>query len=373
MLSTITSKVDTENIKSIKAIETKIHTDSNGNANSKQISMTNNSSIRKMASKHSLRNNLRSSINYWQDNNGWLISQKEIPKHSISPPIFNLQASRSTPTHTLKQKGSHQRKVPQSTTLDSEPRLKTQRSSEESTLRTHKYLFRRSDSPKNSNDSAIHTSNRSSVCSVNSMASSVDLIIEQPSMVLPSLKKKSEEAASKVKKAAFRLSTSSLHAIQRSSSMSNIEAIVSQDDQDSEPDEQLCTPPQIYPPQMIINRPVVSPGAGGLGSIRRKAVHRLSIDSFTLGRNKEKVSLSPSVVSDAYDFFLKSQADDNNVSQQQQHEFNTENEINSKQLHEPHTVKHNYLKLLFTLEKSMIEGAYITARLYVPKNLWYDR
>jgi hypothetical protein len=29
-----------------------------------------------------------------------------------------------------------------------------------------------------------------------------------------------------------------------------------------------------------------------------------------------------------------------------------------------------YLGLLFALEKSIIEGAHITQRLYIPRNLW---
>lgn len=313
-----------------------------------------------MASKSSIRTNFRSPINlnYWQDN--WLVSQKETSKYPISPPIFNMQASKSTPTHSpqRKQKNQYQPKLQPTAGLDLGDQSSNHRNSDEILLRPHKYLLRKHDT------NSTTASNRSSVCSVNSMISSVDSMVEQPSMVLPSLNNKNEEPTPKMK-AAFRLSSSSLHSIHRSSSMSNVEAIISHDEQQLDSDS--CTPPQIYPPQMIINRPVTSrPAMGGLGSMRRKAVHRLSMDSFIMGRNKDKLALSPSVGSDVYDFFLKNQTTGTS-NEKQQDELNPEEEFSKK---DSSTVKHSYLKLLIALEKSMLEGAHITPKLYIPKNLW---
>ncbi|KAF1799040.1 hypothetical protein FB192DRAFT_1287248 [Mucor lusitanicus] len=191
------------------------------------------------------------------------------------------------------------------------------------------------------------TSNRSSISSADSVLSSEDSLVEQPAMNLPSLKKKDHDTTPIPKvRSVFRARTSSLPkapVMQRSSSMSTAMTIDT-------------TPPshsQTYPAQMIVNRPIISrPSVGGLGSMRKKAANRLSMDGFTISRAKEKLSNSPSAGSNTYGNFLKDHI---------QPEISLQD---SKQSGSSH------LKLLLALEKSMLEGAHITQRLYIPKSLW---
>jgi hypothetical protein len=303
--------------------------------------------------------------------------QKEMVKIPVSPPVIQMQASKSTPTHPLQ----HQ-----------SPFNKDQ----EETLPIMKPPPKHQDRRCRQNSKGT-TSTVSSVDSMSSSCSSSEEeeeeVVEQPAMALPSLKKKDEENTPIPKvKSVFRARTSSLPKpplMQRSSSMSTVDTVSNEES----PDQQIpvtavierkpsmmsidTTPPtsQQYPPQMIINRPVLSrPSVGGLGSMRKKAAHRLSMEGFAVGRAKEKLSNSPS--NHSYGFFLKDQIKpatasdldyimDDSQQTEDDHQLTTrtsfEDLIEDKQSH---------LKLLLALEKSMLEGAFITQKLYIPKNLW---
>lgn len=221
------------------------------------------------------------------------VSQKE--KLPVSPPILQLQTSKSTPTKHSKE--------PMTPIITRPPRHSSR---------------------------IINNSNRSSVSSISSVESNSS-IVEQPTMALPSLK----DTPIPIKKSVFRARTSSLPkspSMQRSSSMSTVEILIDDDDEQIQP---------VINSRPILSRPSVN---GGLGSMRKKAANRLSMDGFVTRK-------TPS-----YGFILKDQMTydltDNNEEQD---------------IIEDST---GHLKLLLALEKSMLEGAHITQKLYIPKNLW---
>lgn len=198
--------------------------------------------------------------------------------------------------------------------------------------------------PPPRNSSRVINNHRSSISSDDSILSSEDdSIVEQPAMALPSLKKNEGLSTPLPKiRTAYRARTSSLPRpplMQRSSSMSTVETMTSPLSplSDNQQEEDIDPSTQIYPPHMLINRPIVSRPSIGLGSMRRKAANRLSIEGFTVGRQK--------VMNQG---FL--QSEEQSPSQYSDHA--------------------SQLKLLFALEKSMFEGAHITQKLYIPKNLW---
>ncbi|KAI9248966.1 hypothetical protein EDC94DRAFT_528044 [Helicostylum pulchrum] len=195
-------------------------------------------------------------------------------------------------------------------------------------------------SSSSSSSSSSVGSNRSSISSISSVESSESSsIVEQPTMALPSLK----DTPIPIKKSVFRTRTSSLPKsplMQRSSSMSTVETLLDDnDDQDNDSTHTAAT-------TIIINRPIISRPSvnGSLGSMRKKAANRLSMDGFASKK-------TPS-----YGFILKDQ-----ISTDMEYLIDKEDEIIDDGGH---------LKLILALEKSMLEGAHITQKLYIPKNLW---
>ncbi|KAG0750182.1 hypothetical protein G6F57_003873 [Rhizopus arrhizus] len=120
-----------------------------------------------------------------------------------------------------------------------------------------------------------------------------------PSLTLPSLKKKEEDE--QPSKRSTRTRTSSLPKVPRSSSMSTVETLV--EDQPK------------YPTKLL---------ASSIGSIRKKAVNRLSMEGIVGHQTKDTDDLK----------------------------------------------EHQHLELILALQKSMQQGAYITKKLYIPKSLW---
>lgn len=218
---------------------------------------------------------------------------KEKLVSSPSPPVLQLQTSKSTPT--------------------------TKHSKEPVTP-----IITRP--PRHGSRIIKNNSNRSSVSSLSSVDSDSS-IVEQPSMALPSLK----DTPIPIKKSVFRARTSSLPksppSMQRSSSMSTVEDVEKED-----------TPVNVVMARPIVSRPSVN---GSLGSMRKKAANRLSMDGFVTRK-------TPS-----YGFILKDQMT-----------YDTTDE-------EAEIEDTGHLKLLMAIEKSMLEGAHITQKLYIPKNLWY--
>lgn len=213
------------------------------------------------------------------------VSQKE---KLASPPILQLQTSKSTPT-----KHSGEPMTP----IITRP-------------------------PRHGSRIIINASNRSSVSSLSSVESDSS-IVEQPTMALPSLK----DTPIPIKKSTFRARTSSLPkspTMQKSSSMTTVEIV---DDEEDEP---------------ALNRPIISRPSvnGSLGSMRKKTANRLSMEGFVTRK-------TPS-----YGFILRDQMTYDVADE--------EGEIEDT----------GHLKLLLALEKSMLEGAHITQKLYIPKNLW---
>lgn len=324
-----------------------------------------------------------------------------------------MQASKSTPTHphhrnrsssnSRQRKQSNYRHEGADDDDDDEEEDNIDLDSDEFDLDKDEYNLLGPHEPLPARPSYRHTShndsNRSSVSSVDSVLSSEDSLVEQPAMNLPSLKKKDHDTTPIPKvRSVFRARTSSLPkapVMQRSSSMSTVDTIASPTETDQHkqhhPREAMIidtTPPshshsQTYPAQMIVNRPIISrPSVGGLGSMRKKAANRLSMDGFTISRAKEKLSNSPSAGSNTYGSFLKDHiqpvaADDmeyimdNSTAIQDDvsPHLDSSNEDVSLQDTKQSTSS-SHLKLLLALEKSMLEGAHITQRLYIPKSLW---
>jgi hypothetical protein len=243
-----------------------------------------------------------------------------------------------------------------------------------------------------------NSSNRDSVSSMdssvsgNSVASSIEsTMCEQPTMALPSLKNDTTATTSTntpipVKKSAsnnvFRARTSSLPKsptspiMQRSSSMSTVETLFGDEENEQQKavivqHQQQPSPP---PPPLIINRPIIS--RPSLGSMRKKAANRLSMDAFTLKKSGGAVNSSGSSPN-SYGLFLKDEMDydhrdmphhpTSSTVQQYQQQYHQEQQ---HQQEFAAVESSGHLKLLLALEKSMLEGAHITQRLYIPKNLW---
>lgn len=281
--------------------------------------------IRKVTSNSSIESTPQSPVTHWQDNNSnWSVKQQ---------PTFQMQASKSTPTRQPRQSIDHGDGDDEEE--DSDPEFNI---SPVPAMRP----------PPRNSSRLLANKRRSSVSSDDSIISSEDSIVEQPAMALPSLKTEESTPVPKIK-TAFRARTSSLPKpplMQRSSSMSTVETITSPLSPISDSDkplpltEDVDPSSQPYPPQMLMNRPIVSrPSVGGLGSMRRKAANRLSMEGFI---RKDKSN-------GTYGFLIKDHPD----------ELEVEQPNNTSQL-----------KLLFALEKSMTEGAHITQKLYIPKNLW---
>ncbi|KAI8082651.1 uncharacterized protein B0P05DRAFT_570871 [Gilbertella persicaria] len=320
----------------------------------------------------------------WQDNNAHLsssttrlVSQKELTKIPTSPTTPQLQSSKSTPTHLF---------------FEHKPHNDDSDSEEDDECSHHE--------PMPTMHISIARGRRSSsISSIESALSYESAAVEQPAMTLPSLRKKDEDNTPIPRlKTAFRARTSSLprpSLMQRSSSMSTVEtlgshvdpSIASSIEEEQEeaivPEEEYRHPITIDTSQQTISRPgFIRPSISGLGSMRKKAVNRLSMEGF-VGRNKDKIASSPSNGS-SFSIFLKdpikpaaeSDCMDTNhiaVSYQQPHyEDSMSNQYNGNR--RPSSASHqlngNHLKLLLAIEKSMIEGAHVTQRLYIPKNLW---
>lgn len=140
-----------------------------------------------------------------------------------------------------------------------------------------------------------------------------------PSLTLPSLKKKEEDE--QLSKRSTRTRTSSLPKVPRSSSMSTVETLV--EDQPK------------YPTKLL---------ASSIGSIRKKAVNRLSMEGIVGRKNSTYIHSNGSP---SFGHFLKDQTKDTDDLKEHQH-----------------------LELILALQKSMQQGAYITKKLYIPKSLW---
>ncbi|KAI8984572.1 hypothetical protein BDF20DRAFT_801399, partial [Mycotypha africana] len=91
----------------------------------------------------------------------------------------------------------------------------------------------------------------------------------------------------------------------------------------------------------VLSRPSLN---SGLGSMRRKAANRLSMDGL-MGKNNTASSTINNHPTMAATTAMTPIAKNASYSQQ-------------------------YLKLLLAIERSMSEGAYLTQKLYIPKNLW---
>ncbi|CAO3626534.1 unnamed protein product [Mucor fragilis] len=376
--------------------------------------------LRKMTSSSSIEGSIHEKSpparNHWQDNTSSPstrpVSQKEMPKFPVSPPIFQMQASKSTPTHPHHRNRSNRQHKQSSYEHedadaddddDDDEENNIDLDSDEFDLDKDEYNLLGPHEPMPARPSHRHNnnngSNRSSVSSVDSALLSEDSLVEQPAMNLPSLKKKDHDNTPIPKvRSVFRARTSSLPkapVMQRSSSMSTVETISSPTEaeqhkqhhhhQSREAISIDTTPPshsQTYPAQMIVNRPIISrPSVGGLGSMRKKAANRLSMDGFTISRAKEKLSNSPSAGSSTYGSFLKDHiqpvaADDmeyimdNSTAIQDDVAPQLDSSNEDLSLQDSKQSSSSHLKLLLALEKSMLEGAHITQRLYIPKSLW---
>lgn len=332
--------------------------------------------------------------------------QKEAIKIPVSPPIIQMVASKSTPTHPLQhhhQSPFHKEQAYSDNESETEP-------SPSSVIRPPpKHQDRRC--RQNSKGTTSTTSSLNSMspsCSSSEEEDEEERIVEQPAMVLPSLKKKDQDSTPIPKlRSVFRARTSSLPKpplVQISSSMSTVDTIANSTAAVTEEtlnpqipvaavaektpltlpmDVTPTSTSQPYPPQMIINRPIISrPSVGGLGSMRKKAANRLSMEGFAVGRVKEKLSNSPG--NHSYGFFLKDQIkptsageldyimDDQSQQLQQTEDNHPSSMTRSSSLDDTSIMedKQSHLKLLLALEKSMLEGAHITQKLYIPKNLW---
>ncbi|GAA5816842.1 hypothetical protein MFLAVUS_010376 [Mucor flavus] len=305
-----------ERIRLLSTITSKLESEEEWNKPTSNNKYSATKMVRKMTSSSSIEGN------HWQNSPpssssssssssvGFVSTQKE--KLPVSPPILQLQTSKSTPTTN-----NNKRITPEPVTP----------------------IITR---PPRHSSRIIKSSNRSSISSISSVESSESSsIVEQPTMALPSLK----DTPIPIKKSVFRTRTSSLPKsplMQRSSSMSTVETLLddNDDDQDNNSTHTTGTTP------IIINRPIISRPSvnGSLGSMRKKAANRLSMDGFVSKK-------TPS-----YGFILKDQ-----INTDLEYLVDKEDEIIDDGGH---------LKLILALEKSMLEGAHITQKLYIPKNLW---
>jgi hypothetical protein len=213
-------------------------------------------------------------------------------------------------------------------------------------------------------------SSRSSVSSFASNTSSIEstnseLEVHQPAMALPSLKPKNAEVP--VIKNIFRARTSSLPRaplMRRSSSMTTVETTASLEDHrrnitDTTSDFDDTSSTASTAPSTIINVPIMRPPIprpGGLGSMRKKAAHRLSRSSMDGSMRKDKA---------VFGLFIKE-------SQKQEISSMDYIETRSSIQEDLVSLESNHLRLMFALEKSMNEGGHITQHLYIPKNLWFQ-
>ncbi|KAI8637740.1 hypothetical protein BD408DRAFT_447348 [Parasitella parasitica] len=364
--------------------------------------------LRKMTSSNSIEGSINEKSpparNHWQDNtpspSTRPVSQKEISKIPVSPPIFQMQTSKSTPTHQHHRNGSsRENKINHLRHGEDEEEEIIDTDSDVFDMNRNVYNLLGPNEPLplrptlgqiNSIDS-----NRSSISSIDSVSSSEDSIVEQPTMNLPSLKKKDQDSTPLPKvRTTFRARTSSLPkppAMQRSSSMSTVDTIASptEEQQQQKPQREpiaIDTAPsshsQTYPAQMIVNRPIISrPSVGGLGSMRKKAANRLSMDSFAISRARDKLSSSPSTGNSTYGLFLRDHIQpvvaedmeyimDNSTAIYDETSSHLDLNEDGISVDEHRHFSSSHLKLLLALEKSMLEGAHITQRLYIPKSLW---
>lgn len=374
---------------------------------SRRPSQQTNCTIKKVNSYSSMdsstgHNNNIVSRNQWQDNlssptsptassNRYNSTHKEKPVASLPP--TQLQTSKSTPTKSNATKYEE---------FDLEK-------DEYNSLGQHEPVVIKRP-PRNSSrvivrPSVTQNSNRSSISSINSTTSSIESstsVVEQPQMALPSLKTATKRDTVAVvdentpipsKKSNFRARTSSLPKssplMQRSSSMSTMDNIIATHEIDEEEGKIHVSShqPAPPPPPLIINRPIVSrPSVGGsLGSMRKKAANRLSMEGL-VSRNRHHGN------SNSYGFVLKDQIQatpqeleyaTEQQYQQQSQPFERSDSYSSNgqsammddavflddQQHQQQQAN-SHLKLILALEKSMTEGAHITQKLYIPKNLW---
>ncbi|KAI8384139.1 hypothetical protein BD560DRAFT_189582 [Blakeslea trispora] len=234
-------------------------------------------------------------------------------------------------------------------------------------------------------------SRSSSISSEDSELSDENSNFEQPSMTLPSLKNKEEKASRS--KGAFRARTTSLpkHSLimQRSSSISTVESTGSYaapsidysiEEEEEEyrmtANEQLSEQDSKHPISIdtsqstITNRPFVV----DLGSLRRRATNRVSVETSVGRSNSIKTVTSPTAAS-TFSFFMKDSASYTEYQHDPSSPYRDDDMMsnyhsNRRESSESCQADGNYLGLLLILEKSMLEGAHITHRLYIPKNLW---
>ncbi|KAI9487184.1 MAG: hypothetical protein EXX96DRAFT_605175 [Benjaminiella poitrasii] len=332
----------------IKVLSVAVSSRSNDNNNiqeqhSKLSPISNTQIIRKMASLASIKNQcepLTSSYDH------------EIAK---VPAVFHLQSSKSTPTRQLVKKQLND-------TRDEEDDDEEEGSSK---LNEPLMINEQPNLTLARQNSSNEVNKRLSVSSSDS--SDAISIAEQPIMTLPSLMKRKEETSHH--KAILHTRTSSLPKVppllmQRSSSMITTSESIS-----SPEDTELSATARI----VSMSRPIINrPSVGGLGSMRRKAINRLSIEGFSVNRNRDKLSQSPG----NYGHFIRDQIKPATAGDVDYMEVtkknNNQHELQEDALTENESTEngHSQLRLLLALEKSMLEGAYITQKLYIPKALW---
>ncbi|KAI8374578.1 uncharacterized protein BYT42DRAFT_576843 [Radiomyces spectabilis] len=131
--------------------------------------------------------------------------------------------------------------------------------------------------------------------------------------------------------------------------------------QPSPPEEKQS--PTFTPP---IHRPLVSRQSSGLGSVRRKAQNRLSRSSMDGSGRKDKGS-------PIFGLFLK-----DIMPSRPTYEVTADylDRHTMSDVPESETVTPSKcarpLKLILSLESSMVQGGYVTDHLYIPKNLWFQ-
>ncbi|KAI7901954.1 uncharacterized protein BX663DRAFT_513037 [Cokeromyces recurvatus] len=317
--------------------------------------ISNNLAIRRMASSSSM------------NKNGHDAFSNNISKVSV----FHPQSSKSTPIRQLVKKKLND-------TRDEEEEVEEEEEEDKNKVDYRSLEHQQSSVLLTGNPSLttpLHP-NRSSISSSDSCV--FDSIIEQPTMTLPSLKKKEVEIVNDKNKTEVRTSSLPLKLtspiMQRSSSMIAPEPVPSVSS--PQEDSLLSTSPPHQLTRSVIARPSVG---GSLGSMRRKAINRLSIEGFSMSRNKDKLSHSPGNHSH-YGYFIKDQIkpvttndiDYLETTKRTLYDDNQEEKENDSPFvnNEFTNVDNNRFGLLFALEKSMLEGAYITQKLYIPKALW---
>ena len=251
--------------------------------------------------------------------------------------------------------------------------------------------------PVSSNFHDASTKLRScSISSADSEFSDENSTCEQPSMALPSLRKKEDKTSKS--KATCRARTTSLprHSLvmQRSSSISTVESTGSyaspsidysieeeEEEYKMTIDKQSAEQGSKHPISINTSQPAIAsrPFVVDLGSLRRRATNRVSADTSVERSNSIKTVDSPASAS-TFSFFMKdsvSTKSDTCSYMEYQHDlqYHQGDEISSYHSNQRGSVDScepdgDYLSLLLILEKSMIEGAHMTHRLYIPKNLW---